>query len=114
MSKLDNFVFGQPAPQDPALIDLENNLDKYFVKLRILLNQGLDFADNFNCFVTTITTDPTPGNTTVITHSLKRVPVGFLVLEQDKSGNIFKSSKTAATYTLKADVGSITATIVIL
>lgn len=114
MSKLDSFVFGQPPPTDPAFKDLEDNLDKYFVKLKTILNAGLNFTDNFNCYIITLTTNATPGAPTVITHSLKRIPVGCLVIEQDKAGSIFKTAKDSSTYTIASDVASMTATLIIL
>lgn len=114
MNKLDNFVFGQPASNDPSFKDLETNLDKYFTNLRRILNNGLDFTDNFNCTVVTLTTNATPGVVTVITHNLKRVPVGCLVLERNKAGHIFTTAKNAAGYSIASDVASLTVTLVIL
>lgn len=114
MSLLDLFTFGNEPPETPFTKTLEQNLDKFFSKLRSILNKGLNFQDNFNCLKTTITTSVTPGNTTVITHGLGRIPVGVLILETDKAAHIFTSAKTATTYTIKSDTASVTATLVIL
>lgn len=101
-------------PENQFDKDLEQTLDKIFSKIRDILNNGLNFSDNFECHVETITTDATPGNSTVITHNLKRTPVGCLVLEKDKAAHIYKSASTTTTYTVKSDVASVTATLVIL
>ncbi len=112
--KIGRFLTGGAQPENAFEKDLEKGLDKIFSEILDALNGGLGFSDNFSCFVTTITTDATPGNTTSISHGLKRVPIGCLVIEQNKAGSVFLSSKSATNYIVKSDVASVTATVVIL
>lgn len=114
--KLDMFVFPAERPESHQQRDAEQNLDRLFVKLRMMLNNGLNFKENFNCYVTTITTNATPGVETTIAHGLKRIPAGFIILETDKAGHIFTGStaKSATNYYVRSDVASVTATLVII
>lgn len=112
--KLDRFLPTAEPPGTPYEKDLDKYLEKIFAQLGSLLNQGLNFADNFDCYVTTVTTSATPGTPTDITHGLKRSPVGCLVLEKDKAAHIYKTSKSSTLYSVASDIASVTATLIIL
>ena len=111
---LPKFQASTNAPANPYEKDLEQSLDKIFAVLVEILNGGLKFTDNFNSYITTITTDATPGNSSAITHGLKRIPSGLIILERiNKAGDIYLVSKDATTYTLASDVASLNAKIMI-
>ena len=42
--KLDNFVFPAAPPENQNQKDLEQNLDKYFVRLRTIINKLFDLS----------------------------------------------------------------------
>lgn len=114
--RLENFIFPAEPPESHQLKDMEYNLDKYFVRLRAILNNGLNFADNFSSYVTTFTTSAVVGTETAIAHGLKRIPVGFIVLEKDKAAHIYTgtTAKSVTNYYVRSDVASVTVTLVIL
>jgi len=111
--KISRFQSSNNPPENQYEKDLEYSLDKIFTAIGEILNGGLNFQDNFSCYKTTVITHATPGNTTVLTHGLKRTPVGCLVVEKDKAAHIYTSAKSATTYTIKSDVSSVTITIII-
>lgn len=115
VANVDNFIFGEEPPKTDFEKKLEINLDKFFQQVRGILNKGIRFSDNFDGYITTITTDPTPGVQTALSHGLKRVPTGCLVLESNKAAHIFlgASGKSADTYNVQSDVASVTATLFI-
>jgi hypothetical protein len=113
MPQLDNFIFPTESLKDEYHKSFETNLNKYLLLLRRIINNGLNFSENFNCLVTTITTNATPGVATAITHSLKRIPVGVLIAEKNKAAHIYTSAKDATTYSIKSDVASVTVTLII-
>lgn len=114
MSQLTKFNVGEKQPDTPWGMSLEKELDRYFTKLNQIINKGLTFADNFDGYIGEITTDATPGNSTAITHGLKRTPTGIIVLEQNKAGSIYKVSKSATQYVIASDVASMTATVLVI
>ena len=112
--KLDRFQSPSTPPSNGFEKDLERALDKVFTRAFDILNVGILFADNFDAYITTITTDATPGNSTAIPHGLKRIPSGLIILERlNKGGDIYLVSKDATTYTLASDVASLNAKIMI-
>lgn len=90
---------------------LEDELLSYSLELSKILNKGLDFTDNFNMHIKSVTTDAVIGTETAISHNLKRVPSDFLVGSQDKAGTIYKGSSawTATNIYIRGSVASITA-----
>ena len=115
-NQLEGFIFPEKAPDDLSVKILEQNLDKFFSALRAIINNGLTFTDNFNCHIEIITTNATPGVETAVTHGLKRIPVGLIILERlNKGGDIYLggSGKDATTYNLASDVASLNAKIMI-
>lgn len=116
MSQLESLKFSDVPPKDAYEKDLEFALDKFSLRLREILNNGLNFSDNFNGYLTTITTSAAPGTETAIAHGLKRVPVGCIVIEKDKAAHIYlgASGKDATNYYVRSDVASVTATLLIV
>lgn len=114
--QIERVDIGKALPET----DFDRNLEKSFIRLMEqlseILNGGILLSDNFNGYMTTITTSATPGTETAITHNLKRTPTGYIVLEKDKAAHIYKGSsgKNATTYYVASDVASVTVTLIIL
>ena len=117
MSVMPRFVPSTDhPPQDDFSRDLERGLDSIFSKLADILNGGLLLADNFDGFLTTITTDATPGVESAIAHGLKRVPSGYLVLKRDQAGILYDGSTAwdSTNIYVRSNVASLTVTLFIL
>jgi len=73
---------------------LEQELLAYTSDLARLLNGGLRFSDNHNA--ETVAVADTGGANTefTVTHSLKRIPVGFLVVSRTGTGVVYNSGTT--------------------
>lgn len=108
-----------------------------FSHVKPLVNQMLKVLSNISFGTTTSNVDAdmnmqvwkatgvspvTPNTEFAVTHNLSHVPIGFMVVSANVAGHLFKSTTawTRATPTalgsifLKADVASITFTIIIL
>lgn len=115
MSQLEKLDIGRAVPEN----DFEKNLEKSYLRLlqRLteILNKGLNFSDNFAAYTTTITTSATPGIETAISHGLKSIPTGCLVLERDRAAHIYlgASGKSTTVYNVASDIASVTATLMI-
>ena len=84
-----------------ALVDVSNLLDA-------ILNRGITFDDNVDCRRVTATTHATPGTEFSVTHTLGKVPVGYIVCGQDGAGSVYDgpTENTATTLYLKSDAAS--------
>lgn len=104
------------APETDFDKDLEKLLDKLFGALVLILNNGLKVDENFNAEIVTVTTDATPGTEVAAAHTLKRVPIGYLVLGRNKEGVIYDgaTANSSSNIYLKSNVASVTATVMIL
>lgn len=97
-----------------AETDFEKNIEKSFQRLMDqlvqILTKGLKFEDNFNCFIGSLTTSAVAGTELEISHGLKRIPSGYLVIGKDKTGDIFDGSTvwTSSSIYVKSDVASLT------
>ena len=94
---------------------LEQELLSYSSKVSQLLNNGLRFEDNQDVQIKTYTTNGTANTEDTVAHTLKRVPIGFLVLNSNKSANLYDSGTAWTTMNifLKADVTSATVKVMI-
>lgn len=115
MSQLEKFILGEIPPKDEHQKSLEINLDKIFTALRLMLNNGLRFNENFDAAITVVTTNATPGVETAIAHGLKRIPIGCIVLEKTAAGHLYRgpSGKDATNYYVASDIASLTARVMI-
>lgn len=102
-------------PQSPFEESLEQELLSYSLKLASLLNGGLKFSDNFNAQIKEYTTNGAANTEDAVTHTLKRVPSGFIVIDQDKAGVMYHSGTawTATTIYLKNSVATVAVKILI-
>lgn len=98
-------------------LDIENSrfLSELVTALSNIMEKGIKIDDNLDLCIVTYTSNATPDTEDTITHTLRRVPIGRLVIRQDKAASFYDggtSWDSAAIY-LKCDVASVAATIVI-
>jgi len=113
--QLEKIDIGRTPPADVFGQNLEKSWTRLIDQLMEILNGGAKFSDNFNCQLVTVTTDAIPDTEGAVSHTLKRVPTGYLVYGRDKSGVIYDGSTawtTTAIY-LRSNVASVTANIII-
>lgn len=72
-------------------------------------NSGENIAGQF----LTITTSATPNAESTFTHTMGAIPVGYIIIGQDKAGSLYQLSSTGTAWTsssisLKCSVASIT------
>lgn len=90
----------------------ESNLDfelrKWIRKVAELLNGGIKFDDNFNAEIASVADTGVADTEFSYTHSLKRVPAGFIVINISKGGVVYDSGTawTATTIYLKCTQAS--------
>lgn len=97
---------------------LEQELLSYSYSLASLLNKGLEFGDNFNAQIKTVTSDGVANTEFSVTHTLKRIPSAVIVLYQDKAGSLYQGPTTGTAWTvttiyLKSSVASVTFSLLI-
>lgn len=79
----------QPENEFERALAIE--LQKYSQDLSDLLNGGLKFSDNFNAEITTVSDSGTADTEFTVSHTLKRVPSGFIVINISKGGVVYDS-----------------------
>ena len=117
MTQLVHYVPSKDhPPQDDFSRDLERGLDHIFGEIAEILNKGILITDNFNAFITTITTDATPGVESGVAHGLKRTPNGYIVLKKDKAAHIYDGATAfdSTNIYVRSDVASVTVTLFVL
>lgn len=72
-------------------------------------DNGENISGQFQLF----TSDATPDAENTIAHTIRSVPIGYLVLYQDKAGSLYQGPSTGTAWTssavyLKCDVASVT------
>ena len=95
---------------------LTMELSSYFSELANLLNKGLQVSDNFNAQIVTVTDTGLVNTEFVVAHTLKQVPIGFIVINIDKAGVVYNSGTiwTTANIYLKCSVASCLTKLIIL
>jgi len=88
----------------------EERLIRYSQQLSSLLNGGLRFADNFDAQIISITDTGLADTEFIVAHTLKRIPTGFIIINNNKAGVVYDSGTawTATNIYLKCDVASCT------
>lgn len=81
-------------------------------QLEDILNKGIKFAENFNGQIKSHTSNAVANTEDTISHTLGRIPSGYLVLYQDKAGTLFQGPSTGTAWTasnlyLKCNVASV-------
>jgi hypothetical protein len=66
-------------------------ISTFFAELKQLINNGLQFADNFNGKTLTLTFSASATDT-ALTHGLGRVPTGYIILKRSASMTVYDGS----------------------
>ncbi len=109
---------GQPAEFQTAMIkwcrELGEALLKYSTKLGDIINGGLRVSENLDVQIKTITIAAADTEETV-SHTLKRIPAGYLVIGIDKAAIIYDGSTawTATNLYIKTNTADTTVKLLI-
>lgn len=79
---------------------LEEELLRFMGELSGILNGGVTFADNFNAQIITISDTGVADAQNTVTHTLQRVPIGFIVLNRNKGGVMYDAGTAWTTTNL--------------
>lgn len=108
------FKSNRPLPKPETEFDkvLSDVFFRMGRQLEDILNAGVKFSDNFDAYLTTFTSDGTPNTEFAVAHTLKRIPVGRVVLYQTKAGSLYQGPSTGTAWTVsnayfKCDVASV-------
>ena len=84
--QIDRVTTGQAI----AETDFEKNIEKSFQRLvdqlGQILNKGVKFEDNFNCDILDFTTPVVRDTEFTVAHTLKRIPIGYIVIRSTNLG----------------------------
>lgn len=116
MTQLPQYLDLSQKDTDRSLTAIKN----YVEQISTIINGGISLgdgtkADNVN-LIWFSTTTPGADVEFVISHKLGRVPVGWLILKQDKAGSVYASATpwTTTNIYLKCSVAAVTLTGVVL
>ncbi len=105
--------------ESPALVkylkNLNESLMKYSIKIGDIFNKGFKIEDNFNANIVEVNF-PIANSEVSITHTLNRIPKGFLALNINKAATIYDSGTTwtISEIYVKASTAATTAKLLIL
>lgn len=99
---------------DKDLKDLKSVLADLINNLNVILDAGIDFDDNVDCVFVTYTTNAIANTQDTVAHGLGKIPVGYIVVNRDKVGIVYKSSTfTDSNLFLKCNVASTAVTLLV-
>lgn len=104
-----------PIAKDEHERALFTALSSQFQKISDAINGGLRFGDNNNVALISYTSSASAGTEDELTHNLKRVPVGYILVRADKAVALYDGA-TAWTTTLlylKANASSAAVTVMV-
>lgn len=95
---------------------LEKELQSFSNELSVILNKGLKFGDNFNAQIIAVSDTGLVDTEFVVAHTLKTVPIGFIVIKNNKAGVVYDSGTawTASNIYLKCSIANCALSIIFL
>lgn len=110
--------------QEKSIMDylkvIDYDLSNLFLCLqnRVRFGSGTDGTEgeNISGEFQVFTTSATPDAENTIAHTLGAVPIGYIVLKQDKAGSLYSGTTTwtSTNIYLKSDIASVTFTVFLL
>lgn len=99
--------FGQLRQFDRDLIQV---LGLWTQNLSAILDRGISFDDNVDVRRVSVVSHGTPGTEFSVTHTLGKIPTGYIVYGQTGAGSVYDGSttNTPTTLYLKSDAASVT------
>ena len=97
------------------LKNLNESLMKYSIKVGDIFNKGIRVEDNINGIIQTVTFN-VANNEYEISHGLKRVPNGFIILNKSKASDVYDSGTawTLSSIYLKCDTAGAVVKLIVL
>lgn len=123
ITKILNFNSSRYSEKEADITEVDKDLDRIYACLqgRVRFGPGTSGNDGENIFGqwVQITTNSTKDTETIFTHSCGSVPIGYLVVWQDKAGSLYQGPSTGTVWTnttisLKCSVASVTAKLFLL
>lgn len=104
-----------PNPREQHEEDLYNSLREFIDDVTKILNRGILFSDNMDVDIVSYTSNATPDTSDTVSHSLGKVPTGFIVVNIDKSAIVYDAgtSWTSSNIYLKCDTASTAVKIIV-
>jgi hypothetical protein len=102
-------------PQTDFERNLEQELLRVWSKLAQIVNGGLKFSDNFDMVTLSVADSGNADTEFTVAHTLKRVPVGYIVIKINKAAAVYDSGTawTATDIYLKANAANCALTILV-
>lgn len=84
------------TPKEESEFDksLTQELLSAWRELSQAVNAGLKFEDNFNAQIVDVSDSGTANTEFSVAHTLKRVPIGYLIFKTNKAGVVYDSGTT--------------------
>ncbi len=88
--------------------ELAEVLFKYSMKLSDIINGDIRITENLNVKILTISDSGNANSENTVAHTLKRAPIGFMVVNIDKAGIVYDSGTawTASNLYVKCNVAN--------
>lgn len=93
---------------------LEVELLSAWNELARLLNGGIKFEDNFNAAIVSISDTGAANAENTVVHSLKRVPIGFIMINTNKGTTVYDSGTAWTTENIYVKFGTANCTVKLL
>lgn len=71
---------------------ISQELRNYILDLSNILNKGIRFADNFDMNILSVTDTGTANSENIVSHSLRRIPLGYIVISRTGNGVVYNGS----------------------
>jgi len=114
MSEIGNsFIFPQPKTKQEQ--DFYQTTQDFTTQAIKILNRGIIFTDNVDCRSLSFTSSATPDASNTVAHTLGKIPIGYIVVYKDKTGDLYDGGTTWTTTNiyLKSNVASVAFRIIV-
>lgn len=107
-----NPIYRGVGPYDQ---DLAKSIEQLISNLDNIFNSGLRIDESGDLQIISFTSNGVANTEDTVPHTLKRVPVGFFVIRQDKASIVYDGATawTATDIYLKTNVATVALTIVV-
>lgn len=115
-----------PGASQEEMVDAHNKLAAELQEMLVVGERGgLDRSNiqrrgvaigNLDAITVAYTSNVSANTEDTVTHNLGRIPIGYIVIDRDKAGMVYSSSKaswTTTTMRLKCDVGATATTLLV-
>lgn len=104
-----------PSPESSYDNGLDQELRVFIRDLSAIINGGLLPDDNFSIYRGSVADTGTADTEFTVTHSLKRTPIGFHVINIDQAGIVYNSGTawTATQIYLKCNINNASISVIV-